>query len=435
MSSTTIYPRGKPKTYLGDIDRIVANVEYYTSTEAAHKRKKISDFIDKQSRVPGAIGALYPPKDRRVDYMRQYGLRYSFHNYTASDIVVVDRLGLPVTVRPEQRRPSERPMAPCVVILREMHFDDESVSLKAYANVQSQGKLHGAEITRMMPELGRRDPYHKFGRSISLEYTITEAEIRAADGRLYHLPTDVVVSFLSAADTLRHPCSPEYVQQQDPYIPNYPTGARDVHVNFRYVNPNPQASPKYVRVANQVFALKPEYTEAAKLVLRYTGKDRDKPVEEEVTEFIEVLYPARLDASRDDVLGWRCHRVTLEEARSRFDVYDTLEDARNPIVVAERKEQQHKDTLAAQAAKAGDVQAVLQTKLEESDADNRRLKHLLDELRRARDLELERIRDRNEEQTHRRRLSAETIKMTAGILTAGLTVFGLWLKFQSSRTA
>jgi hypothetical protein len=430
MSTSTVNPKGEPESYLGDLDKISVGASYYAGDEGTHTEKLIKEYLEQQSRTPAHHRVFFELDDRWIDYQRQYGLRYSFHNYTNTDIVVVDRLGLPVTITPERRKPET---AGVFVIRKEMYFDNAKVSHQAYRNVQSLGRLHGAELTRLMPELGREVIGHRFGRCLCLEYSITEAEITAGDGRLYHLPTDMVVSFLSAGETIRHPSSPEYSQNYAPFIPNFPDGTLDVRVAYRYVSADVKALPKYVRVGSNVFMLQPERREPAKLVTMPIGKDKTL-TDVEMSEYIELIYPAHLDATREGVRGYRCQRVTLAEAKDQLDVYDTLEDAKNPIQVTEREKKQHKDELASQAAKHAEQLRGLQEKLVEKEDDNRRHKRTIDDLREARDLEIERMREENERASHKRKLGTENIKLITGIATAAVTLAGLYLKYKSGKS-
>jgi hypothetical protein len=56
----------------------------------------------------------------------------------------------------------------------------------------------------------------------------------------------------------------------------------------------------------------------------------------------------------------------------------------------------------------------------------------MDDLRRARDIEIERIREENEKATHKRRISSENIKLITVLATAVVTLAGLYLKYSST---
>lgn len=431
MTTCTQHPVGTPQPFLGQDDAIKLDTQYYTADEATYTQGLINTHFELQSRTSAEMRVNYALDDRKIDYQRQYGLRFSFHNYTNLDIVVVDRLGLPVTIRPERRRAET---IGTFVVRKEMYFDDASVAHQAYRNIMSLGQLQGFELTRLAPELGREVSGHRFGRCLSLEYVISEAEIRKGDGRLYHLPTDLVLSFLSAVDTIRHPCSPEFSQDYERFIPNYPDGLNDVRVAFRYISANIRAQPKWVRIGAQVFMLRPELCEPAKLVTVPVGKDKT-PTDVELSEYVELVYPATLDATRDGVIGYRCHRFSLDQAKDQLNIYDTLEDARNPGQVVEREKQQHKNELTALAAKNAEREKTLQDKLDDRDSDLRKQKVTMDDLRRARDLEIERIREDNEKATHSRRISSENIKLITVLVTAIVTLAGLYMKYKSTAKA
>jgi hypothetical protein len=431
MSSTTVFPDGPPENFLGDLKAIEADIDLYTGDEATHTQQLIREYIEQQSRTPAHLRTYFELDDRRVDYQRQYGLRYSFHNYTKTDIVIVDRLGLPVTIRPERRRPKQ---VDVLIIRREMYFDNQEVSHGAARNVESLGTLQGSDLSKMLPMLALERNDHRFGRCVSLEYAITEEEISRGDGRLYHLPTDMVISFLSAAKTIHHPCSPEYVAEQERYLPNYPKCQQDVRFTFRYVCADVKAKPKYLRMGVHVFMLQPEKDAPSKLGGVIQGKEKIE-VQVDLSEYVEIIYPAWMDATREGVKGYRCHRVSIEQAREQLEIYDTLEDALNPIQTQEREKKQHKDEIAAQAAKFTERERILQEKNVTLEEDVRRNKITIDDLRRQRDVELERVREENERETHRRKMGAENIKLFVTVVTAAVTIAGIYAKLSSTKSS
>lgn len=435
MTNSIVNPLGEPKPTTGDLNRVTYTPDFYAEEEAVYEQRLLTQQIEAQSRLGGSLVFYEPNGIRHANYERRYNLRFSFHNYTPSDIVVVDRMGLPVTI-PPHRLTSENPKYRGTFLIRkELYFDNQDVAHQAYRNVLSLGKLQGKELSEILPYLGAPSKWGFYGRCLAIEYCLTADDIRAGDGRLYHLPSDIVVSFLSAANTIRHPCSPEYVQDlNNAYLPNYSVGLKDIRMVYRYINADVKAPPKYLRLGKFIFMLEPETGEPARLGLEPRGKDKAL-TEVELTEYIEVIYPAHLDATRKDVKGWRCHRMTMEQARESGEIFDTQEDARNPIQAAERERQKHKDDLAAQAAKHADTVRNLEAKINSKEEDEQRHKRTIEELRRARDLELERIREANERATHRRRLSSENIKLLATLATAGVTIGSLYLKYLSTQAA
>lgn len=434
MTNNTVNPNGEPQPDPGDLEQVNIDAVFYNADEPTFESQAVLEHIERQSRTSGNI-QLYGDFDiRRVNYMRQYGLRFSFHNYTAYDIVVVDRLNLPVTIKPDKRHPEPPAVSGTFLIRKEMYFDNEEVAQRAYKNVLSLGKLQGREISNLLPELGKQLRWNQYGRCLALEYSLSQEEIQAGDGRLYHLPTDTVISFLSAVDTIRHPCSPEFTQDLNhAYLPNYSLGEKDVRVVYRYISADVKAPPKYLRLGKFIFMLEPETGEPARLGRDVRGKDKSL-VEVELTEYIEVLYPAHHDATRKGVKGWRCHRMTLVQARESGEIFDTLEDARNPIQAAEREKQRHKDDIATASARHAEEKRALELKLLGEQDETRKLRDTVEGLRRAREVQLEKIREANEQATYRRKLSAENIKLIATLATAAVTLGGLYAKYKSSTT-
>lgn len=431
MTNSTQHPNGVPKPHLGDQSKIQIDAQYYTADEATYERQQLIQYLEHQSRSSGVLSTSHSFDNRKIDYHRQYGLRFSFHNYTNHDVVVIDRLGMPVTIRPERRNSAN---LGTFVIRREMYFDDEAVCHQTYRNILSLGQLNGHELSKLTPELGREIPGHRFGRNLSIEYIIKQDDIRAADGRMYHLPTDMVVSFLSAAQTIRHPCSPEHVLDWNSFIANFPDGSLDVRVAIRYITNDIRAKPKWVRFGAQVFMLRPECREPAKLVQVAAGKEKQKQ-DVELATYVELIYPARLDANRSDVSGYRCLRLSLEDAQDQLGVYDTYDDARSPSLVHEREKLQHKNELQAQSSKAVERERVLLEKLEDRESELRKHRTTIEDLRRARDLEIERMREENERAAHRRKLSSENIKLLTVLATATVTLAGLYMKYKASQSS
>ena len=424
---TTVYPSSEPISYVGDLDLIEANCELYGDSEIAYVRDKTNRYILSQLHTVGTPFYNSTRDNRSIAVNRQYGVRFSYHNYTRQNIIVMDRMNLPVTIFPDKRYNNDIPR---IIIRKEMYFDNPQVCLQAYENAQKLGTLCGNELIKIMPLLFKDNSTTTLGRNISIEYTITEQELIDADWRLYHLPTDTLISFNSVDESLKHPCSPEYVRKIGTYLPNYPTEEDDVTLVFRYVNNDPKATPKYIRVANKVFTIKPQMENPAKLVAVTTKNNTSELLE--VYSYLECMYPAKVDATRENVRGYRCNRMTLHEAREKHDIYDTLEEALMPMLTAERAEKKLLDKIEILDAENKALHKEHKEKIKELEATIRRKEIEADELKKSNHKEMEAIKEKREEQGHGRKLGFEFVKFLISIVASILALIPLFIKLKAA---
>lgn len=352
--------------------------------------------------------------DRSIDYKRQYGTRLTVHNYTSKPIVTIDRVGLPVVIEPELRQSGLD--KPCVLIRKEMHFDNDDVCKRVHDTLIGMGQLHCPELKELQPVLVRPGTRGRFGRKIGMEYIIREMDLDNPQEAVFHYKTDLVIAWYRPGNLPTHPSSAQYIAPLDMEVPGRPQTDDDVTVRMRYVSNNPNALPKYVRFANKTFQLTPQFEDPAKLV---AVKNRDKRIKDleyvEELEYIEFLYPSCIDTKDPKIKGHRCVRLTLEDARMYHGVFDTLAEANAPAETYEnrirlakekadlqdleyrRRENEHKERVAA---------------LEKQNSD----------LKQEQQVKLEKIKERRESELHRQRMSFESAKFGFSVAA---TILGL----------
>ena len=423
---TIVYPKERLSSYVGDLDLVDVEAEFYSADEKTYRDEK-EQKVYRQSN----IGAVFPPintfDDRSVFFKRQYGIRFSYHNYSNRDIIVVDRLNLPVTIEPETRY---REGPPVVIIRKELFFDTQEIAFKAYANVVTCNTLHGSEITKLLPHLGKSIQHTLFGRCISLEYIIPFSDIMDADGEVYHIPTDTLISILPIAQTSKHPASPEFVESKVKYPSTYPSTDGDVGIIFRYITDKPNAHYKYVRMGSKVFKLKPQLANPAKTVEVIV---KDKVELKEATEYIECLYPTKVDALRPDTKGYRCNRISLNDAKEKYGIFDTIEEANAPVIAVEKMEQRLRDKIEQLEFDLKQQQREHKDKVRQMENDLKSKQADFDELKRANQEKLERQKILNEENSHQRKSSFEFFKFLLGTVASIIAMIPLILKLASAK--
>lgn len=423
---TTVYPKQRPVGYIGDLSLVQADCEQYNTKENAYVSIKEKTYTAAQLHNPANVVFYSYRDDRSININRQFGTRFSYHNYTKHTLLIVDRLNLPVTIASE-RRYYDGPVG--LIIRKELYFDNADIAAQSYENVQRLGSLMGNELTKIMPFLSTNFRCNSYGRNISLEYFISEEDILNADGKLYHLPTDTVISFNNIDNTTKHPCSPEYNGPIGLYVENYPMGEEDVGMVFRYVSNDPTAIPKYIRVANKIFRIKPQLENPAKLTAVVT---KDKKVELiEATEYIECLYPTKVDALSGDTKGYRCNRITLSEAREKYGIFDTLEEATIPLLSVEKAEAKLRDRIEHLETDYKNLSreskeriSILELQIKRKEIEN-------EELKKSNHAETENIKEKREEQSHKRKLNFEFVKFLTGFIAAVLAIVPLAMKLRT----
>ncbi len=432
---TTVIPSKPTKVLHGELD-IDADIQFYNNVAHLSENDATRLYLQRlenQNRLFVTSGKTKPIlsgtfDDRSIDYKRQYGTRFSVHNYTLKPIVVIDRIGLPVVIEPELRTSGlERP---CVLIRKEMHFDSDDICKRVHDTITELGTLHCPELKELQPILMRPGSRGRFGRKVGMEYIIGESDLENPEQAVFHYKTDLVIAYYQPGNLPMHPQSAQRIPSLDMDVPGYPQGEQDVTVRMRYVSNNPRANAKYIRIANKTFQLNPQIEDPAKLV---AVRGRDKKSKEmeyrEELEYVEFLYPACIDTNDPRVKGHRCVRLTLEEAKLYHGVFDTLAEAN-----ASTETYENRIRLAREKA---DLQE-LEYRRRENEHKERvaSLEKQLNDLKQEQHIRVEQLKERRETNLHEQKVRIEHVKFGIGIATAIVGMIPLALKiYQTTQSS
>lgn len=434
-----VHPKVAPPVRIGDFDVITTSVEHYTTQAEIHEKNKAA-ALNQRYRQHAQFVSLSGERsvelprvldDRSVYYHRQFGIKTTVHNYTTKPVMLLERIGLPVVIQPE-RRLSGHP-DPCVVIRVERHFDSDATCRDAYDLINKMGAIHGGEVKNIQPLLIRNAGQYRFGRKIAIEYKLSEADLDNPSQTLYHHNTDLLLSFLVGDAAVTHPYSPQHVEPIVFDDKIYDGGERDLKVVIRYFTNKPGATPLYIRIANKTFAIEPEETSTVRLI-DVSKRDKAEPSRyEEASEYVEVFYPTRCEIKGTAASGYRCSRISLEQARDYYGIHATAEEATNVLATAEGRIRTLKEQLdLAKSESARKLQAQ-QVEIDELKAANGTIKRELEQTRKENDLAVEDLKLKRENQTHSQRMNLETFKFTATVATSILAMMPLIVKLYQSR--
>lgn len=425
---TVVHPKERTISFVGDLDLLDAEIEFYNTDEKTHRDNKEQQGKYRQTQHGVLFPVITSIDDRSVFYKRQYGTRTSYHNYSSHDILIIDRLNLPVTIVPDNTY-IDGPQK--LIIRKELYFDSQEIATKAYQNVSAFNAVQGNELLKLIPHLGKQIQHTLFGRCISLEYIIMLSDIERADGELFHIPTDTLVSILDIKLTNKHPASPEYVSSKLHYPDCYPSTENDVGIIFRYITDDNNALAKYIRVGNKVFKLMPQFLNPAKL-MEVLAKDKTTELKV-ASEYIECFYPTKIDALRSETTGYRCNRISLQEAKEKYGIFDSIEEANAPLLIIEKAEQRLRDRIEQLELDQKHQQREHRDKLRQAENDLRAKQAEFDELKKSKQAQTEKQKDVNEHASYQRKSHFEFFKFIIGSVAMLLSIIPVILKLKAAK--
>lgn len=435
-----VHPKVVPPVRIGDFDVISTTVEHYTTQAETHEKNKaaaLSQRYRQHSQFVSLSGerSVELPRvldDRSVYYHRQFGVKTTIHNYTNRPLLVLERIGLPVVIQPERRLSGHSD--PCVIIRVERHFDSDSTCRSAYDLINKMGTIHGGEVKSIQPLLIRNAGQYRFGRKIAIEYRLSEADLDNPTQTLYHQSTDLLLSFMVDDVGVTHPYSPQHC---DPIVFDdkvYDGGNKDLRVVIRYFTGNPNATPLYIRIANKTFAIEPEEASMPRLI-DVSKRDKEEPSRyEEVSEYVEVFYPTRCEIKGAPTAGYRCSRISLEQARDYYGIHATAEEATNVMSTAEGRIRMLKEQLELAKAESARKLQAQQVEIDELKATNGSIKREFEQAKKENELAVEDLKLKRENQTHSQRMNLESFKFTATVATSILALAPLIVKLYQSQS-
>lgn len=435
-----VHPKAAPSVRLGDFDITHASTEHYSTQAEMHERNKTESQAQRMRQHLAYYSATGErtydlPRvldDRSVYYHRQFGVKTTIHNYTTRPLLVMERVGIPIVIQPE-RRLSGHPEA-CVIIRVERHFDSDKTCRDVYDLINTTGAAHGAEIKAIQPLLIKNAGQYKFGRKIAIEYKLLESDLDNDNQTLYHHRTDLLLSFLIGDAGVVHPHSPQNVVSGQISHANYDMSDDNLRVIIRYFTNDPKATPLYIRVANKTFAIQPEASTCDRLVDVSRKEKNETTRYEEVSEYVEIFYPTRCEIKGADANGYRCSRVSLQQATDYYGIHATPEEAANAAVTSESKIRLLKEQVELLKNEQARKTQSLQTEIDELKIANGAVKRELDEARKENSVVVEELKLKREDQNHHQRMNLESFKFTATVATSLLAMIPLVIKLYQMRT-
>lgn len=433
---TTVTPRRAPQVLLGDLEVIQPELTFYSKIAHVHELEQTRKYIDRlvsqrASVVHGLKNIeLLPALDNRnVQYRRQYGSRITYHNYTNRGMVFMDRTGIPVTIEPEVRKSGLE--CPCVIIRKELHFDNDIVATDAFDGIRDMAPVQCPELKRIQPMLITERGIHTYGRKIALEYVISEEEIDNGKQSVYHLKTDTLIYIKGTSEPPIHPFSAQYVAPVSVDLEHYPKGERDTEMVFRYVSPDPNASPKFIRVANKTLAIYPEIDCPVKSVaVRSRDKKGNVEATIDVAEYIEILYPTSAETGNPNSVGFRCTRLTVEDAQNYYGIFDSELEAAKASETYEARIKLAKERADMSELEHKQKMLELKDKVRNLEADLALRTRQLEQMKMDGGAYAEKIKERRETTAHRQKMHTEYFKFGATITTTLLGLIPLLIRLR-----
>ena len=379
---------------------------------------------------------------RTGHYKRQLGTRLTYYNYTEGPIVVYERSGIPMLLNPDTRRSGYG--EPCVVIRKEILFDDKEVAERTLKAIRSLGDIASADMRQVRNHLAAElRLIGIYGYRLELEYAITARDLQKNGGAVYHHKTDVVVSILDLRETPKHPGSSEVVNlgALRSIVPNLED---DVNVVVRYIDQDPHARPLYLCVAGKVLELIPQQAYPTKLLEVASKNKRPDATDVEAGAYVEFIHTAKVDGGARGEIVYS--RVSVDEAKASYGLFESRGDAINSKASMEATIRQQKQIIDGQEAafkdRLADAQRVqrdqllaLQDKLREREQQLEAKAVEIQDMRRNRAAEAEEIKERREGQVHKQKMTFETVKFVISIATLLLGMIPLILKLKQKPTA
>lgn len=390
------------------------------------------------------------------------GKRYSYHNYTGTKLLLVERSGLPVTIFPI-RQPSNNPELRSFTIRVEYYYDNIEILNQICENIRALGVVGDCELALFLStfsdlkliansKLPANDGAGSFSTiytdsagAIALEYTFELKDITAANGSLYHFQTDYVISSNTVTETISHPFSTSFNKVGNPLETIFPLKDGAVHFSVRYFSSNRNNS-KYIRVCGKIIRLEGQYT----IVPRQIEVSKKNGGTEiiETTEYLEIMYPGELDSGFGCSDGkYRVERILANGSGEKFEIYDTYDDATKPANAHGRIEDALKSrvnelTLEIKYA-TEDIQRLKASHLAEMNAlklkwDEDKDKHARERIKlgdeyatllRKFELEEEKLKVLRDHQLHSMKVSGESTRYIFTTIAAIIGLIPLLMKF------
>lgn len=435
---TSATPSVVPVVKMGEFDILDTDIEFHGDSVTNYERKRAEKYIERiaASRRNVVIGSssMHMPAirdDRGAHYKRAFCEKLTFHNYLGREIHVARRDGLPAVI-PSDERVHESGRN-CFVIRKELLFDNYEQCKRSYDELCLMGQLNGAELKQIKGMLTQR-PDIRHGRSIIIDYTIEPEELDNAQQCIYHHKSDTLVYFKTDAMLHRHPHCTEYVAPFDSEFAYFPKGKRDMGLTIRYVCNDVLAKPKFMRVSGKTLAIYPEL-DAPRKVVNLRAREKSAPGQQiECDEYIELFYPASADSGDEHTPGFRCCRLSVEDARMYHGVFDSISEAESASETYETRVRLLKERLEfEQLGRKRDLsdKEVIISKLEQDIAERDRR---IEKLKADKAAVLEETKERRDTTIHEQKMSMEQFKFAAVVVTTLIGLIPILIKVTAKKS-
>jgi hypothetical protein len=392
---------------------------------------------------------------------RNNSQRTTIRNFTRYNVYSVDRNGIKTMdvphIAPHPYMKNEHQN--CVVVRQEYFYETARAAKESLKLMKATPNMKGIVANKLAIKLEESQNTCSLGCCVMIDYAIHETKLLDLV-TLYHANTDRVISITDAPDKLVHPCSPDYVPAP---LLNGPIGDTDMFSTFRYVSRDPLAQTLYVRVAGQVLKLRPSGASGELVFPDNINENGEVPYYDEyilVNMQLSNLQTAKLAApgtSSPIDVPYRPYVIPVGDGMEKFGIFRTEADASKEFADYSLKERKSEETILQLRAdlsrsKRENIDLVrenaeatrkLEDKVSELKDDIRRMtiRHndeivrkdeVADELRKSNHKEIEELKEKREQSSHKSKTFHDYVKIFFGIVAGVLSLLPLYFKFRAS---
>lgn len=346
------------------------------------------------SLVTDSLGK-YTPYEKRITYF----------NHTNVDITVCERSGLPVRIPPSGQRTGE------FIIQVGYTFDaktliDPDNSFNSYSTESAEAKVLREGIALV-------DKQRQFMRNFSTAYRYHQDQIHSLGGVLYIVEHDIIVSSVSDGEQYTHPYSDTATRFQYIAAETDPSVSDSLNYSMYLVSNDGAVRDKYVNIMGDVYRI-PSIRNLSKREGIYVCNSGT----------IHATHARAVPVSRF---------YTFDDAKEVLRLYDDPETARvhgdeqNALKIELEKQQQslkqreHEFKMEKLEYEQELVRLKRQSELQSE---------WLKETKTMAELQREHQKDKTEDDSRRRKLLYDWLKISPQIILAGLTLITLLAKLK-----
>lgn len=433
-----------PKYYVSKpSDMQIISESYQYSPEAQKKRIGASYILPRFQPNLRSIHNETINNRRAFDCGVNTSNVYMF-NYTGRDLRVTTSNNTPIFLKPS---PTPMNDEKYLIVRREYYFTSTEERNKTVAYLRRNIDNKCMESKTMLDAI-EQTSRGGYGTAVIVEHKVHVDEIDAARGHLYHKETDLMIALENHVVAPAHPRSSNCVDPIARTLDGVTRHENELFFVARYFTEDRNAKPLYARFMNKVFVLKPIVDN--KPVIIQSMDRTGKLIESESSRYIELYYVGKHDATDPGEYNYRLEIIELEDAKKKFEIYESFEEANSPISQMEKLEAKHKDRLehmdldhrTAQREhrqKIIDLEATQRSKDHAHEQEKRKLQDKIDALKQNNEAEAERIKAQadklkaeREAQLHSKKVASDNLKIATTIVMSVLTIVPIFLKSRAA---